>query len=156
MRGSTLANSGGQWVNWVCNTPIPATREPYKTLGDLIMCKCPHLVSYSAYGKSFWGPMENCVRTCHSKKFELETQFVLEFLANNNILNRNFITNLGSILHRNPACGQVRILPRNLLFRFDYCAEPSSIWQFPCKIKIWLKIRLLCNVQIATIGKFLL
>ena len=50
----------------------------------------------------------------HSGKFELETQFVLEFLANNNILNRNFITNLGSILHRNPACGQVCILPRNL------------------------------------------
>jgi len=64
MRGSTLANSGGQWVNWVCNTPIPATREPYKTWRDLIARECPHLISYSTYGKSFRGPVENCVRTC--------------------------------------------------------------------------------------------
>ena len=47
-------------------------------------------------------------------KLELETRFVLEFLANNNILNRSFHTNLGYILQRNPVCGQVCILPRNL------------------------------------------
>ena len=50
----------------------------------------------------------------HSGKFELETRFVLEFLANSNILNRSFPTNLGSILQRNPVCGQVCKLPRNL------------------------------------------
>ena len=50
----------------------------------------------------------------HSGKFELETQFVLEFLANSNILNRSFTTNLGSILQRNPVCGWVCKLPRNL------------------------------------------
>ena len=50
----------------------------------------------------------------HSRKFELETRFVLEFLANSNILNRSFPTNLGSILQRNPVCGQVCKLPRNL------------------------------------------
>ena len=50
----------------------------------------------------------------HSGKFELETQFVLEFLANSNILNRSFPTNLGSILQRNPVCGRVCKLPRNL------------------------------------------
>ena len=52
--------------------------------------------------------------TDHSGKFELETRFVLEFLANSNILNRSFPTNLGSILQRNPVCGQVCKLPRNL------------------------------------------
>ena len=57
-----------------------------------------------------------CLNSClyHSGKFELEIRFVLEFLANKNILNRNFHTNLGSILQRNPVCGQVCILPRNL------------------------------------------
>ena len=50
----------------------------------------------------------------HSGKLELDTRFVLEFLANSNILNRSFPTNLGSILQRNPVCGQVCKLPRNL------------------------------------------
>ena len=62
----------------------------------------------------YWADVEAVERVSHSGKFELETRFVLEFLANNNILNRNFRTNLGSILQRNPVCGQVCILPRNL------------------------------------------
>ena len=57
---------------------------------------------------------ETLRRGLHSGKFELETRFMLEFLANSNILNRSFPTNLGSILQRNPVCGRVCKLPRNL------------------------------------------
>ena len=69
----------------------------------------------------------------HSGKFELETRFVLEFLANSNILNRSFPTNLGSILQRNPVCGWVCKLPRNLsivwvwlLYRTQVCIAISK------------------------------
>ena len=53
-------------------------------------------------------------RVLHTGKFNLETWFVLGFLVNNNILNRDFIAKLVSIKYRNLVCAKIYTSPRNV------------------------------------------